>query len=226
MFIPLLIDVKNWKVLIFGGGRVGYRRTKLFLESGALQIFVAAKDFTDELVNIAKTNKKIKLIKVDIPQDFEKLKNIMDKVTIVIIASSNQNANRIVRELAIREGKLVNDATEASKGNVIVPFHSWIYENGLLIAISSLGKSGIAAHEALEKVVKWLENDLETKTLYNVMSEVKRYMKSKIASPKARFGLYFEIEKDPRFRNLIRQGKVREAYFRAIEIIRNSLNTI
>jgi hypothetical protein len=64
------------------------------------------------------------------------------------------------------------------------------------------------------------KNDIEIKTLYDSMKELKRYMKEKIIDPKLRYNLYFEVEKDEIYEKYVKEGNIEKALERAKEIIR------
>ncbi len=224
MFTPLFVNIDGWKIAVFGGGNVGLRRTKFFLKYGAEKVFVIAKEFKEELIDLGKNNPNVELIKANIPDDMDKVEKIIEFSDMIVIASSDRKANEVIREVARTKGKLINDATEALKGNVIVPFISSIFEGGIIIAVSSLGRSGIAARRSLEKAVNALEADKELKALYKAMKEIKAFVKENVKDPKKRVSLYFRIERDPCFRKEIEKGNWLKAYQVGISIIKSEIS--
>jgi len=219
-YIPLFFDVQGRKVLVIGGGKVGTRRS-LFFHRGGAKVTVVSLEFSDELKRID----EIKKIKVDIKSTEGKkmLEEILEEHDIIVIASNDEQVNDYVYEKAIKKGKLVNNATNASKGNIIVPFTREVH--GLKIAITSLGRTGIAARYAIEKIYEFLNQSNDIKDLYIVMERLKKYMKATILDPKKRYKLYFEIEKDPEFMKYIHNGNINKAFERGKEIINSSQYT-
>ena len=219
-YIPLFFDVQDRKVLVIGGGKVGTRRA-LFFYNGGAKVTVISLEFSDELKRID----EIKKISTDIRSNEGNriLEEILEKNDIIVIATSDENVNNYVYEKAIKKGKLVNNATNASKGNIIVPFIREVH--GLKIAVTSLGKTGIAARYAIERIYEFLKQANDIKDLYIVMERLKRYMKATIRDPKKRYKLYFDIEKDPEFMKFIQSGYVEKAFERGKEIIDSSLKT-
>ncbi|WP_292320371.1 bifunctional precorrin-2 dehydrogenase/sirohydrochlorin ferrochelatase [Caldisphaera sp.] len=212
--IPLYIDFSGLNVLVIGGGKVGYRRAKTFLDEGA-NVTIVASYFSEE-INDIKNNSKVKLINLEIrnSKDIEKL---IDENDLIVIATNNYEINNEIYELAKQKRKLINNATEASKGNVIVPFRKKIYDY-LEVAVTSLGYTGIAARRSLEKIEKCLINDIEIKTLYDSMKELKKYLKENISDSKIRYNLYFEVEKDEIYEKYVKEGNIKKALERAKEI--------
>jgi len=220
LFIPLYVDVEGWRILVFGGGSVGLRRARMFLEAGAREVVVASKEFSRELVELANRDERIRLVEVVLPGMEEEFGELVDRADLVVIASSSKEANKIAVEIASRKGKLVNNATSAREGNTIVPFRSSFFNGEIHVAVTSLGRSGVAARRVLEKIEKCIKQDRELETLARVMARLKDYLKENIESPKQRLPIYFEIEKDPLFTKLVSEGREEEAYERGLEIIR------
>ncbi|AFZ69850.1 siroheme synthase, N-terminal domain protein [Caldisphaera lagunensis DSM 15908] len=214
--IPLYIDFDGLKVLVIGGGNVGARRSITFLESGAI-VTVVASYFNESLLKI--NDKKLKLIKMEIKKP-EDLNELIENNDLIVLTTDNEFINNGIYKIAKEKGKLINNATNSSMGNVIVPFRKKIYDN-LEVAVTSLGYTGIAARRSLEKIENCLENDIEIKTLYDSMKEFKKYIKEKIKNPKIRYRLYFEVEKDEIYEKYVKEGKLNEAIERAKEIIKN-----
>jgi len=219
MFIPLLVDVNNWNVAIFGGGNVGLRRAKLFLDAGSKEVIVVADKFKEELIELSNKIERLKLVKAKVPENLEVVTNIIKDVDLVVIASSDEEANKLVRKIARTYNKLINDATDAKEASIIVPFFSSVLGGEMIIAVSSLGRAGVAARRTLNKIINCVENDVEIRTLYYVMRELKKYMKAKISDTRTRISLYFKISDDEIFNKYIKQGMMKEAYNRGLEII-------
>ncbi len=218
MHIPLYVDVKGWTILVFGGGSVGARRAKLFLEAGAGKVVVASKEFGEEITRLSEEDRRVVLVKLSLPGMEEEFRRLAREADLVVIASSSPEANRVAARIALEEARLVNNATSALEGNIVVPFRATFY-NGIHVAVTSLGETGVAARRVLEKIRSCLEGDVELETLYRVMSRLKKVLKEFVREPKQRLSLYFEIERDPVFQRHVASGREKEAFERGLEII-------
>ena len=214
MRIPLWVEASKLNVIVFGGGSVGTRRALHFLRAGA-RVTVVSLDFRPELVEEAESNPRLRLVKGDAKTlDLDEL---MRDADIAVIAVPDEEARRRIWEAAEKHHVLVNDATDAQATDVVVPYEAVI--GGLRVAVTSEGKSGVAARHALEKIKRLLEGDTEIHTMLEALWWAKRYMKQRIPDGRKRFPIYFEIERDPRFQEAVKRGDLEEAKRIAKEII-------
>ncbi len=217
--IPLFINVKGKRVAVFGGGSVGERRARMFAEAGA-DVVVAAEEFSDGLRRMASKG-LVKLVELKLPEGLGEAKRIIEWSWLVVVALGDQEAARLVAEEALRAGKLVNNAVDAGMGDVVVPFRATVWGD-MQLAVTSLGRSGIAARTALEEAVRCLESREDLRRLYEALKAVKSELKARVPDAGERIKLYFEIAGDARFRELAVAGRLREALERALEIARAS----
>ncbi len=208
------------KILVVGGGAVGTRRALWFHDAGAV-VKVVAKEFSVDLEKTAAKSHRLELIKADVLADENLVEKLVNWADIVVIATDNPGVNEAIWKLAVRHRKLVNDATNAERTHIVVPYTAEVW--GLRIAVTSEGKSGVAARRARDRIVKCLESDEELKTLYETMVRVKKMLKEKIREPKKRIPLYFAIEADKEFKKAIKDKDVEKAMKRAMEIIEEKL---
>ena len=215
MRIPLYVEVEGRNVLVVGGGNVGTRRALKFLEAGA-NVRVLSKEFSSRLVEKSREEQRLQLIRADASNPGE-VESLVRWADIVVLATDNLELNRRISRLARKYGRLVNNATDASDTEVVVPFELEV--NGIRVAVTTEGRAGVVARLAAERIKNLLESDVELRTLMEVMSRAKEYMKKVIGSPKKRFPIYFELADDEKLRSLARQGRAEEAWLRAKEII-------
>jgi len=204
------------RVLVVGGGNVGTRRALKFLEAGA-HVRVLSLYFSDILREEASRNPRLELVEGDASRE-DVVREHVSWADIVVIATDNPEVNRIVWSVAKSMRKWVNDATNAERTEVVVPYEGEVFD-GLRFAVTSEGRSGVAARWARDRIKQCLEKDVELKTLFEAMSHAKQFLKKVIPDAKKRFPIYFEIEKDPLFREAVRRGDVGKAKKRAEEII-------
>ena len=215
--IPVYLEFKGLKVAVIGGGSVGTRRAKLLSEAGA-DVTVYSIDFSEELGELAGKD-MVKL--VELPKDVapEVLADVIPGNTVlVVIATSNLEFNKRLSRKLLSRGILVNNATDARSGNTVFPFRGEVYDGGIKISVTSLGRTGVAARRALEYCIESLEDNSYLRNLYEVMSKFKSILISCISDPKRRFPLYFKVDRDSLFHELVRAGSLEDALARALEI--------
>ncbi len=206
-WIPLYIKPTGLRVKIFGGGSVAARRARLFSNAGA-EVQVFAIEFSSELKEMERQG-KVKLYQIDLR--YADLDKMLQNVDIIVIAVDDEELARIVSRKATEKGKLVNNAVNALEGNVIVPYRGKT-SYGLYIATTSLGATGVAARRTLERLLKILEEDPYYKTLFIVMSRVKKYLKERVPNPKIRFKANLAADAEEKVHQLAEQGHVEDAY--------------
>ncbi len=213
MRIPLFIDPSKWTVVVFGGGMVGTRRALKFREAGA-KVRVVANDFTEELKNA----EGVELVKKDI-KSRDEIRELIKDADLVVIATSSKTLNDMIYEVANEMGKLINDATNAKRSDVHVPFETDV--NGIRIAVTSEGASGVSAHLALAIIERCLRDNQFWLNINEFATRFKELLKENIDNPKRRFGLYWYVMLQRPVVELIKQGNIDEALNLAMEIAKN-----
>jgi precorrin-2 dehydrogenase/sirohydrochlorin ferrochelatase len=130
-YYPALLDVKNRRCLVVGGGRVGTRKVKTLMACGA-KVRVVTLEATDELLELARGG-RIELHK----RPFEE--QDLDRVFLVIGATDDQKLNQRIHALAEEKGRLCNIADQPELCNFVLP--SIVNQGDLTIAISTAGRS-------------------------------------------------------------------------------------
>ena len=181
--LPLVINLENRKVVIFGGGSVGERKAKLFFKHA--DTVVVSKEFTKELVKLERKG-LVELIKDDLSEFDEFVKEAF----IVIPATNYKNLNEKIAKVARDYGKLVNLVD--GLGDIVVP--SVISRGDILISISTLGKS-----PAMCKFIrKQIEDEIGESHLAMVklQEEVRCMLKEKVKDQKIREKILWDILED------------------------------
>ena len=189
---PLWVELDGLNVLVAGGGPVGERRALWFLEGGA-NVVVAAMEFTSRLVEEAKRNPRLRLHRCNL-ETCPELEELVRRANIVVIALPKGRAYERVWSLATAAGKLINDAADASKTMIVVPYYGEAYNGLLKVAVTSEGEAGLAARHALYTLLACLESDEELRTLFEAFRRAKRLVKKLVPDPKERMKIYFELE--------------------------------
>ncbi len=207
--LPVILNIKGKKAVVFGGGRVAERRIKKLLDAGA-EVTVISNRFTDK---IEKMN--VKKIKVELNQD--NIRDYIGDAYIVLALTDSTEINNGIEREAHRRGKIVNRADKVS--DVIFP--AAIQKDNLVIAISTLGRAPAAAR-LIKKEIKKILNQ-ETLNLIEVNHELRQYLKGRVESQKDREEILREVIQSGVLReNLKNPEKAKEI---AIKIVEEKLCT-
>jgi len=125
--VPLFLDLEGKLVVIFGGGKVGERKARLFSDYG--HVMVVSLEFTDNLRAMG-GERVLELVDADLTLGFEKY---LEGAFIAIPATNDPELNRAIEEEASRRRILVNRVE--GRGDVVVP--SLIRKGSITIAVST-----------------------------------------------------------------------------------------
>jgi len=150
---PILLKLKNKKILVVGGGKIAERKVIRLLKAEA-NIFLTSPDITDELQKFVDEKKivynKREFIKGDLKNTF-----------LVIAATNNKKVNYLIFRESEKNGILVNVVDEPDYCNFYVP--SIIDRGDFLVAISTKGKSPAFARILRKKLEEYLPDELSKK---------------------------------------------------------------
>jgi precorrin-2 dehydrogenase len=145
--VPLFIDLKDRRIVIFGGGHVGERKAKMFCTYGLTT--VVSTSFTAELLKMADGG----LIDA-IVDDLKDVEKYITGAFIVVPATNNRTLNAFIADQARAMNILVNKVDGI--GEVIVP--SIIYKDDIQVGISTMGKSPTTARFLRLRIEELIEN--------------------------------------------------------------------
>lgn len=134
------------KVLVVGGGRAAYIKSKTFVEKGA-EIFIISKDFSTDFKEF-KGMKNICIKKTDYSSKY-----IINK-HIVVIATDDSRLNSTVREDCRSFAKICIDCSKPSLGNAITPCQR--NTKNVYFGVNIKGKSPKTAVFAADKMKKFI----------------------------------------------------------------------
>ncbi len=141
-FFPIILSLKDQRILVIGGGKVAGRKIKKMLEANA-KIEVVAPCLTSELEALAldgKINWKKRFYQTE----------LLESATIVIAATDDIGLNRKIAAEARQKRILVNTVNQAEDSDFIFP--AQIRRGDLLIAVSTSGKQPALAREIREEL--------------------------------------------------------------------------
>ncbi|MEW5759829.1 MAG: bifunctional precorrin-2 dehydrogenase/sirohydrochlorin ferrochelatase [Candidatus Thermoplasmatota archaeon] len=163
--IPLVLNLKDKEVVIFGGGNVAKRKANLFSRY-VKRIKVVSKEFESGLKKI----KNVKVIKAEINEN--NISIFLKNAFIAIPATNNKKINKLISKECSKVGILVNMVD--GSGDFIVP--SIIKNHAFLIGISTYGKSpGMA---------KYARKNLSIPKSWKLMVRLQEEMRKKLCKKK------------------------------------------
>ncbi len=185
-FLPLMLDLTEKEVLIFGGGTVGERKASLF--SGFADVTVISRDFTPALEKLFE-ERKIKIIKVKDLTDND-ISKYMKNAFIVIPATNDTLTNENIALIAEKNRKLVNRVDDM--GDIIVP--SVIRKGDIVVGISTLGKSPALSRYIRQRLEGVITPEFEQ--MAKLQNEMREMLKSKVKDQKKRSYILWNIIND------------------------------
>ena len=182
--LPLLIDLSNKKIVIFGAGKVAERKARLFLDYA--NVTVVNNHFSSTLSQLKDKAGagqfqsgagQLSLIAADLGHlTDEQLSDILSDAFLVIPATAEPLLNAQLAQIAKDCGALVN--TVDNRGEVVVP--SIVTQGDILIGISTKGTS-----PALSKYMRnKIEHIITPKyaAMARLQDEMREYYKQHIDS--------------------------------------------
>ncbi|WGI16832.1 bifunctional precorrin-2 dehydrogenase/sirohydrochlorin ferrochelatase [Methanonatronarchaeum sp. AMET-Sl] len=200
---PIILSLKNKKIVIFGGGSVGLRKSKYFKEA---DLIVVSERFHPEFRELDITTEKTKITK---PKIDKYIKNAF----LVIPATDNEKLNEIITKKARRKNILVNQV-DGELGDVIIPS---TIQDEYLLAISSYGRSPAFCKYLRKK----LENELgpEYGLMVKLQEEMREILKQEIENQGLRREILWEILESEEIWDLLRKNFYQKAVKKSREII-------
>jgi precorrin-2 dehydrogenase/sirohydrochlorin ferrochelatase len=195
---PVVLNLKNKKAVVFGGGGVAERRVNKLLRAGAY-VDVVSMDFTPGLKKIR--DPRLRLINGDLRESVPDIASY----DLVFIATSDGELNERLETLARKQSKLVNRAD--SVADFIIP--ATIEEDGILISISTHGRSPEMARHIKKLVKKALRKE---DILFVKLQEYARSVaKEKIKNQEDRRGFLRSIMRNYEMTEMLKKGDLQGA---------------
>lgn len=189
--IPVFLDLKGFKVLMFGFGNVGKRRFEKFINAGS-EITVYSEKIDLEHISNYKNTKFFETNVSNLSD--EELYSIIKNHDIILTAIDEENNKRII-SIAKNLKKFINSSTFENESNLIVPACSEV--NGVSFAVYTGGKSPIIAREVRKLVDNYLKDSEFELELQN---ELRNFLKSEIKDQKERKEVLEKVFSDKKFK--------------------------
>ncbi|RBP41571.1 precorrin-2 dehydrogenase/sirohydrochlorin ferrochelatase family protein [Garciella nitratireducens] len=153
MYYPIMIELDHKKVVVFGGGRVAYRKCEAILKCGA-KVSIISKEFIEDFYLLEKKYSDFCiLIKDKYQQEY-----IHDCYLVVAATSSNQT-NQEISQCCKQRKILCNVVNSLEKCDYIVP--SMVRRGDLLISVSTSGKSPFLSQKIKKELEKKYPQEYE-----------------------------------------------------------------
>ncbi|NMG82734.1 MAG: bifunctional precorrin-2 dehydrogenase/sirohydrochlorin ferrochelatase [Methanosarcinales archaeon] len=182
--LPLFIDVRGRKIVVFGGGAVGKRKASLFLQYA--DVTVISKDFIKEFQHL---ENKVTLIKSEEITE-ELIESYVKDAFLVVPSTNSPDLNTVIERLAKEHGALVNRVDKVSE--VIVP--SVINRDSITIAISTDAMSPALSRYMRERVEEVITPEFGM--MAKLQNEMREILKKEITNQHERKRILFDILND------------------------------
>ncbi|MGN2254847.1 siroheme synthase CysG [Frateuria sp. GZRe12] len=195
---PLFADLSHRAVLVVGGGAVAERKVAALLEAGA-RVTVNAPELTPLLRRWVEQGSLAHR-----PEPFRE--TWLDRVWLVVAATSDRATNDVIAELAGLRRLFVNVVDDAQLSSFHVP--AVIDRAPLTIAISSGGQAPMLARLLRERLESLLDHSLGA--LATLAARLRPRIRLRFTQPAARRRFYETLFSGP-VATLLRQGREAEA---------------
>lgn len=156
--IPLFHDFREERVLIFGGGRVGYRKARRFAREAS--VVVVGSSFVDEFADGKEIEGHVDVSLVRAHVESNDVETWLDGVrpALVVAATDDADLNEAVERAASDRGILVNRTDESGgreAGSVVVP--ATARDGDVVVAVGTGGRSPALSGELRRRIEPTLE---------------------------------------------------------------------
>ena len=210
-FLPLMIDLHEKEIVIFGGGGVGERKASLFCEHAKVK--VVSREFTSGLARFHEEG-KIELIKVkDIGEN--EIASFLNNAFIVIPATNDPVFNEKISKIAQDHGKFINRVDDI--GDIIIP--SVIRRGDIVIGISTGGQSPALSKYIRQKIEEVITPEFAD--MSRLQNEIREKLKYMVDDQKERKDILWNIINDNDVWNVFAES-YEKAYIVASKHIRQN----
>jgi len=193
-YYPIILNIKDKKCIVIGGGEVAERKIKALLQARA-RVFLISPTLTKNLRKMVKEGNIIHIARQyhrgDIKDAF-----------LVIVATDDEHLNRAVSEEAHELGIPVNVVDRPELCSFIVP--ATIKKGNLLIAISTSGASPALAAKLKSFICRCIPNGIEQVLEY--LQNKRKQILSNVSDPEERKRLLKMIGSEDMFKLLQEEG--------------------
>jgi precorrin-2 dehydrogenase/sirohydrochlorin ferrochelatase len=193
--IPLMIDLSEKKVVIFGGGNVGTRKARFFAEEA--DVTIISRSFSPECSELP-----LKTIELDLSgaKDTD-LAGLMKGAFAVIAATPDTALNNRIGTICHEQGILFNNASGES-GDLLIP--SVIRGERYILAISTTGESP-AVSRFLREYIQASLPDIDR--MIRIQARLREALQESVPDTDTRKKILWEVLNDPQVWEALRKGE-------------------
>jgi len=211
LFIDLKLDGKT--VIVVGGGSESYRKTQSFIDSGA-KIWVISKDFSTGIQKLGE-EKKVALLKTEVQDAKAFIDSLNPKPDVFLAATDNSELNFELVKAAKSVGSMVYAVDNPAVSDFILPAVAHVGD--VKIAVSTSGKSPAMSRALRERIEEMIQP--EDLLEIELQSQVRSILKEQVSDPNVRSKLLNEILNNDNIKQVLKEGKLREAQEMAMKLI-------
>lgn len=165
-YFPIMLDLKDQRVVVIGGGAVAERKARALVEAGAAVVLVSPT-LTGTLAALAEAGRLSWISRPYAPGD-------LTGAFLVYAATNEAAVNEAVAQEARSLGLPVNVASRAEAGSFITP--GVLRRGRLTVAVSTSGAGPSAAAKITEQLAEVLGEEYEPYLdfLHDMRDEIKR----------------------------------------------------
>ncbi|SHO47699.1 precorrin-2 dehydrogenase/sirohydrochlorin ferrochelatase family protein [Anaerocolumna xylanovorans] len=178
-YFPFFIDIKNKKCIIYGGGKVAYRKIEALLDFEA-DITVIAPVVSEEIAALEGR------IHINIGEYGEKE---LEDAFFVIAATNNSAINEMIAKNCRDRKILVNVVDELSKCDFLFP--AYIKKGSISIGVTTSGQSPVMAGHIRKTISDNLPDTYEA--LVETLGGYREYVKNNVSSESERADIMKEL---------------------------------
>jgi precorrin-2 dehydrogenase/sirohydrochlorin ferrochelatase len=214
-FLPLMVDLRGRKVVIFGGGSVGERKAELFSEYA--RTLVISRNFSQRLSELHE-QKRVTLIQMDaLSLSDSEITELVDGAFLVIPATSNRQINDRITSVARSLNILTNQVDTI--GEVTIP--AVIHRGDLVIGISTTGSSPAFSRYVRQNIEKVITCEYEQMII--LQNDIRTYLKEHVEDQKRRKSILWKVLEDTIVWKDISES-YEKGYKRAYDIVQEQIN--
>jgi len=204
----LLIDLKlaGKIVLIVGGGKLGERKARKFLQANS-KVIVVSKDFTEDLKQLGQQG-KVKLIEVDIrTESSSSIGSLISNSDAVIAATNDRKLNERIAIEARKRKIFLCIVDNPSLSNFYLPAITCFGE--IRIAISTGGRSPAMARILRKKLEEAITS--EEALQVELQHYARKLVKARLLDKEIRQKFLYQIIQNSNIKHLLKEGNLEEA---------------
>lgn len=133
MYYPIMLDIEDKEIIVIGGGKVGYRKTKNFLEFKG-KVKVISPNFFPKFCEL-KNKYRENLVLIEDTYNKKYISNSF----LVVAATFSKDINQQISKNCNEQGILCNVVDSLESSSFICP--SIINKGDLVLSISTMGNS-------------------------------------------------------------------------------------